>query len=235
MSTSKHKKALFAAFGTILLVGAGFYVYSANPRAEQLKQQNPTGSEVRIDALHSFVDEMNKASGILSGAAFNYVENGSGNATNFGIVRCVDDVRCDLVVRNEVAKFQQSNSPSLDLAEVDMKRSWVVSVHRAVPSYEINGELPPAEIERIAREFLTTVYPEFSSIESSLTFNPGMKDTRLNSGNYFFRWNDDTYTVPEGLSMDLPPFIQVSVTSGGFIFGYDNTVSLYRSVSPDQL
>ncbi|MCR4263721.1 MAG: hypothetical protein NUV98_03330 [Candidatus Roizmanbacteria bacterium] len=221
--------------GVVILVGAGIYAYTTNQKAEPLEQQKPTGSEVRIDALRSFVDTMNKASGIESGAIFNYVSNDTGNATNFGIVRCVDEVRCDLVVRNEVAKFQQPNSPSPDLAEVDMKRSWVVSVHRAVPGYEIKGELPPAEIERIAREFLTTVYPEFLNIESSLTFSPGMKGTRLNNGNYFFRWNDEKYTVPEGLSMDLPPFIQVSITSGGFIFGYDNTVSLYRSVSPDEL
>ena len=221
--------------GIVILVGAGIYAYTTNPKVEPLEQQNPTGPEVRIDSLRSFVDTMNKASGILSGAAFNYVPNGTGNATNFGIVRCVDEVRCDIVVRNEVAKFQQPNSPSPDLAEVDMKRSWVVSVHRAIPSYEIKGELPPAEIERIAREFIIEVYPEFSDIESSLTFSPGMKGARLNNGNYFFRWNDEKYTVPEGLSMDLPPFIQVSITSGGFIFGYDNTVGLYSRVSPDEL
>lgn len=232
MSKSKYKKALFVTFGVILLVGVGIYAYSANPKTEPLEQQNPTGPEVRIDSLRSFVDTMNKASGILSGAVFNYVPNGTGNATNFGIVRCVDEVRCDIVVRNEVAKFQQPNSPSPDLAEVDMKRSWVVSVHRAIPSYEIKGELPPAEIERIAREFLIEVYPEFLNIESSLTFSPGMKGARLNNGNYFFRWNDEKYTVSEGLMMDIPPFVQVGITASGFIFSYDNTIPLYHSQNP---
>lgn len=218
--------------GIAALVGVGVYAFTANPKAETLAIGNP---QTQIDALRSFVDKANKASGITSGAVFNYESNGYGGAANFGIVRCINEVRCDGVIVPQVARFHQSNTPSDDLAEVDATTNKIVSLHRAVPTYAIKGELPQAEVERIAREFLTTVYPEFANVEASLTYDSGMKEGRLNNGNYFFRWNDMKYTLPEGLSMDVPPHIQVGITSSGFVFGYENSVQLFKSITPAEL
>jgi len=99
--------------------------------------------------------------------------------------------------------------------------------HRDVPDFAIDGNYPQKDLENKVRQFLSEVYPEFANIESNLTFNPGMKDTRLNNGNYFFRWNDERFALPTGLSTDVPPFVQVSISARGFIFSYTNTLPLY--------
>lgn len=227
MSKSKNKKVLFITCGAILLVGIA--ILSVLYMDERKSPPGQIPAEVaQTDQLRAFVDAANEASGITSGAVFNYAPVEVGNPTNFGILRCLDEVRCDNVVQKQVMKFQQPNQPSPDMAEVDTDTNRVVSLHRAVPEF-VGGEYPAEEIERIAREFLTNVYPEFASIESTLTFDPGMKGTRLNNGNYFFRWNDESYVLPDGLSTDVPPFIQVGITASGFIFGYDNTIDLYHN------
>jgi hypothetical protein len=175
------------------------------------------------------VDIANKSSGIESGAAFNYTFIDNGNPANFGIVKCSDEVRCDRVTKAKVARFQQSNRPSPDFAEVDVTTNKVVSLHRAVPDYDTGGNQSQEQIERTVRDFLSKVYPQFVNIEKSLTFEPGMKGTRLNNGNYFFRWVDKKSGLPEGLQTDVEPFVQVGITASGFIFSYDNTVDLYQN------
>jgi len=154
--------------------------------------------------------------------------DGYGNPINFSVQRCRDEVRCDVVDPKPVAKFQQPNQPSPDTAEVDPMTDAVISLHRAVPEFA-GGEYPVAEIERIARVFLNQVYPEFKTIEPTLTFDPGMKGNRLNNGNYFFRWNHEKIELPDGLTVEVTPFVQVGITAGGFIFGYDNTIPLYQN------
>jgi len=105
----------------------------------------------------------------------------------------------------------------------------VISLHRAVPEF-VGGEYPMDEIERIAKAFLEKIYPDFKNIESTLTPDQNMKGARLNNGNYFFRWDDVAYkdTLPEGVQVEVDPFIQIGITASGFIFSYDNTVALSR-------
>ena len=71
----------------------------------------------------------------------------------------------------------------------------------------------------------------FAQIEPTLTFNPGMKGVHLNNGNYFFSWEDSNYQkqLPQGVQTDRAPFIQVGITSSGYIFSYNNTIDLYRN------
>ncbi|MCI0553277.1 MAG: hypothetical protein L0287_20200, partial [Anaerolineae bacterium] len=180
-------------------------------------------------ALMRVIDTANRNSGIESGAVFNYeLADRQSNATNFGILLCSDEARCDSVVSREVAVWRQPNSPSDDTAEIDTQTHHVVSFHRDIPDFAADGNYGEQELENRARQFLAEVYPEFAGIESNLTFAPGMKETRLNNGNYFYRWNDEQFALPTGLSTDVPPFVQIGINAGGFIFSYTNTLPLYN-------
>ena len=226
--TKFGQKITLGAVGGVVLIGIVVFAFNRTP--DQTTQPTER-SENEIASLRSFINIANEASGIQSGAEFNYSLVGYGNPINFSVQRCRDEVRCDVVDPKPVAKFQQPNQPSPDTAEVDPMTDTVISLHRAVPEFA-GGEYPAAEIERIARAFLDQVYPEFKTIEPTLTFDPGMKGTRLNNGNYFFRWNDPAFKqmLPDGVQAEIDPFIQVGITAGGFIFSYENTVFLSRSV-----
>ncbi len=215
-----RKTTGFIIIALVAIAVTALYIYS--------HRTSPSIQKEQITALRSFVDAANKASGIQSGTTFNYVLVGIGNPTNFGILRCQDEIRCSNVVSKQVAKFQQSNESSKGTAEVDTDTNMIVSFHRAVPE-SVGDEYSSIEIEKIVRDFLKQVYPEFKTIEPTLTFAPGMKGIRLNNGNYFFRWNDEQFKLSEDLSMDAPPFVQVGITSNGFIFGYDNTISFFKT------
>lgn len=217
-------KLTMAIVAGVVLIGGALYLWQQNDASFA---DNTNSSHQAVDVLKSFVETANQVSGIESGAAFNYSLVGSGNPSNYGILRCRDEVRCDNAVPKQVAKFQQPNQPSPDTAEVDTDTNAVVSLHRAVPSF-VGGELPETEIERRVRDFLARVYPDFAAAEPTLTFDPGMKGVRLNNGNYFYRWNDDAFTLPDGLSAEVQPFVQVGITASGFIFSYDNTIDLYH-------
>ncbi len=220
MRTSTHKKFLIAIFSVLLLIGGLMFAIKIGT--------GPNDKPER--ALRSFIEIANEASGITSGAAFTFkLDNLDGHFTNFGILRYADDVRADPVVEEHAAIFREIGGTGQ--AEVDITTNQVISMHRSVPDFIGNEEYPGQEIERIVREFLTRVYPKFATIESRLTFDPGMKGIRLNNGNYFFRWYDAEFkkSLPEGVHAELDPFIQVGIKSSGFIFGYENTIDLASS------
>src|SRR3989344_498320 len=102
--------------GVVILIGGGIYAYKSASETKSPGGQIPA-EQGQIESLQSFVDAANVASGITSGAVFNYKPNGYGNPANFTIARCINEVRCDIAVQREVARFQQPNSPSEDLAE----------------------------------------------------------------------------------------------------------------------
>lgn len=211
----------------ILLAGAGIYFW-------QNKESVPVRSETAItkkasESLMNVLKVANEISGITSGAVFNFeVASIDGKFANFGVVRYRDEVRGDTTVEEHAVIFREIGGSGN--AEVERGTNKVVSFRRQVPDFA-TGEYPASEIESRVHAFLSRAYPEFQSIESSLAFNPGMKGTRLNNGNYFFRWDDTSYKVSEGLSMDIAPNIQVGITASGFIFVYENTIQLYRALS----
>lgn len=224
MRNSKHKRLLISLFSVLIVIGGWLII-------KEIGEKSPGGQipheQAEINALRSFVTAANESSGIQSGSVFGYSLASYGNPANFSIQQCRDEVRCDVINPISVAKFQQPNHPSPDYAEVETKTNTVISLHRAVPEF-VGGEYPADEVEQIARAFLVQVYPDFNTIESSLTPGQNMKGSRLNNGNYFFRWDDTAYkdTLPDGVQVELDPFIQVGITASGFIFSYDNTVAL---------
>lgn len=220
-------KILAAAVSAAAILGIGLYI------ATTFKAPNQAAnSEAQTAVLRSFVEAANEASGIQFGAAFNYSFVGYGSNANFGILRCVNEVHCDPGVERQVAKFQQTNQPSPDSADVDVASNQVVSFHRAVPSVA-GSEYSQTEIEAKVKGFLDRVYPDFKTTGQTLTFAPGMKGVRLNNGNYSYRWEDRSYKLPDGLSTNAVPFVQVDITASGFIFGYDNTITMYRDALRD--
>lgn len=226
MRNSKHKRLLISLFSVLIVIGGWLVI-------KEVSEKSPGGQipheQAEIDALRSFVTAANESSGIQSGSVFDYSLVSYGNPANFSIQQCRDEVRCDVMNPISVAKFQQPNHPSPDYAEVETKTNTVVSLHRAVPEF-VGDEYPADEVEQIAMTFLNQVYPDFKTLESTLTPAQNMKGSRLNNGNYFFRWDDTAYkdTLPEGVQVELDPFIQIGITASGFIFSYDNTVGLSR-------
>jgi len=218
---------LIVALLILILIGGGVYLRQNN-------ESTPAQSESSIasnasGALKTVLDVANEISGITSGAVFNFeVTSIDGKFANFGVLRYKDEVRGDSVVDEHSVVFREIGGSGM--AEVGRDTNKVVSFRRNVPSF-VGGEYPADEIESRARQFLTRIYPEFQNLESSLTFSPGMKGVRLNNGNYFYRWDDTSYKLPEGLSMEVAPHLQVGVTSSGFIFAYENTLQLYRALS----
>jgi hypothetical protein len=225
--TEFGKKIGFAVVGGIILIGIAVFAFSRMP--DQATQPTVDQTEKEIASLRSFVTAANEASGIQSGAIFDYSLVTYGNPSNFSIQQCRDEVRCDVINPISVAKFQQPNHPSPDYAEVETKTNTVISLHRAVPEF-VGGEYPADKVEQIAIVFLNQVYPDFKTLEPTLTPGQNMKGSRLNNGNYFFRWDDVAYkdTLPEGVQVEVDPFIQIGITASGFIFSYDNTVALSR-------
>ncbi len=148
-----------------------------------------------------------------------------GRFANFGVMRQIDEVRSERVIEERAVLLREIGGGGH--AEVNRKTSEVVALHRT--SKNAGDELTEVELEAKVRAFLGHVYPNFPLIEPSLMFDPGMKGARLNSGNYFFRWNDTSLTLPDGLVMDIPPFLQVGITATGYIFSYENTLPLYQS------
>lgn len=198
------------------------------PAQTQVSQQEAVNRAT--DSLKAVADAANEVSGITSGAVFTFeVADTDGHFANFGLVRYVNEVKADPVVEEHAVTFREIGEGSNGNAEVDKATGQVISMHRRTVSF--GGELPADTIEQRARQFLARVYPEFTAIESSLVFTPNMKGARLNTGNYFFRWEDRDYktTLPEGIHTDIDPFIAVGITSSGFIFSYDNTIDLYRN------
>ena len=233
------KKYLLGIIGTLLIIGVGvFSVWFLNPDRKMKEEIRDTVAEQEImkaqstEALKSVVDVANRLSGITSGTVFNFeIDDLDGPAANFGIVRYVDEVKGERIVEEHIVTFRETSSPQSNSAEVDRDTNRVISMHRPVPDFTASSDALPAEkLEAIARQFVERVYPEFAN-GSRLEFDPGSKNAPAKATNYFYRWNDKQFAVPDGLDMDIPPFIQVGINVRGFIFSYDNTVQIYRHLS----
>jgi len=150
-----------------------------------------------------------------------------GRYANFGIVQHLDEVRSVGLVDEMAINF--SGTTDNEHAEVDPKTNQVVAFHRET---DYSGESKTyAELEQMARQYVERVYPDFAQVEPTLTFEDNSKTGRPEGSNHFFTWNDMDFEseLPEGADTERPPFIQVGITSTGYIFSYNNTIDLYRN------
>jgi hypothetical protein len=233
-SYSRHKILLAVIFTVLLIVGLSILYWWQNSNSLQPQLDQRAVIENRAtNALKAVTDVANEVSGITSGAVFTFeITDIDGHFANFGLVRYVDEVKTDPVVEEHAVNFREIGQGSAGNAEVDSVTNQVVSMHRRIVDF--GGELSATEIEQRVRQFLERVYPDFKTIEPSLTIAVNMKGARLNNGNYFFRWDDLNYknTLPTDIHADVDPFVQIGITANGFIFSYDNTIALYRSQNP---
>lgn len=215
----------------IFWISRGGVLDVLNPAEREMKEQMNTSSQA-TEALRSVVDVASELSRWKASAQLNFeIVDTDGRSANFGIVK-YDGVRGERIVEEHVVQFVEIVGASRGSAEVDLATNRVIAMHRSTPD-GFEGE-PIDEPEKIARQFVERVYPEFTAIESTLEYDPGSK-TNPQGTNYFFRWNDKRFAVPSGLDMDIPPFIQVGITSSGIIFSYDNTIQLYHNLPKEAL
>lgn len=161
------------------------------------------------------------------GAQYNFsAQRTYGSYANFGIVQQLDEVRSVGLVDEMAIKF--SGVTNNEHAEVNPKTNQVISFHRET---DYTGSTKTyAELEQQVRIFLTEVYPNFAQVESTLAFEENSKTGRSENSNYFFTWNDMNFgsQLPNGAEAERAPFIQVGITSSGYIFSYNNTIDLYH-------
>lgn len=246
-SLTREGKIIVFGLLVLIIAGALFFAWFLNPERkmrEEIKNATAENEVVKTNAtaaLKAVADIANELSGITSGAIFNFeIVDTDGRSANFGIAQLVDDVKGERIIEEHMATFREVGSPTNNISEVDRATNKVVSMHRSVPEFAKSGNAYPAEqLEATAREFVKRVYPDFERIESPslglLEFDPGNKTAPGVPANHFLRWNDKQFAVPTGLSMDLPPFIQVGINSRGFIFSYDNTLQLYLNLPKEAL
>jgi len=204
-----------------------------NEIKETTQRQN-VQKEKAVEALKGLVNVANRYSNITSDAVSNFeIDDLDGRSANFGIMQS-DGVRGVRIVEEHIVTFRETGTSKNNTAEVDRNTNRVIAMHRSVPDFATSGDpLPVDTLETIARQFVEKVYPEF--LEVTLEFEPGNKSAPEKATNYFFRWNDKQFAVPDGLDMDIPPFVQVGITSNGFIFSYDNTIPLYHNLPKEAL
>jgi hypothetical protein len=183
---------------------------------------------IEESSLDSATASLKRAIEAAGGAQYNFSAQPTfGRYANFGIVQQLDEVRSVGLVDEMAINF--SGATNNEYAEVDPKTNQVVSFHRET-DYSDDTKTN-AELEEMVRAFLSEVYPNFAQVEEALAFENNSKSGRSESRNYFFTWNDMNFAneLPEGAETERPPFIQVGITSTGYIFSYNNTIDIYRN------
>ncbi|MFA5935258.1 MAG: hypothetical protein WC787_00160 [Patescibacteria group bacterium] len=209
----------------VAVVGINYLSGTKAPRSGNVAPIEGSVSQAELDRATA---SLNTAVGLAGGASFDFQAQPTyGHYANFGIVKNVNEVKSVGLVDEMAIRF--SGKTDNDNAEVDPKTGQVVFFHREA---DYTGDKKTqAQLEQTVRAFLTAIYPSFAQVESTLTFENNSKTGRPEGSNYFYTWNDLAYSneLPDGTEAERAPFIQVGITSSGFIFSYNNTVDLYRN------
>ncbi len=218
-----------AVIAVVAVVGAILGVYHLSttntPRSSDLEPVQGSVSQAEMDRA---IASLKTAIGVAGGASFDFdAQPTYGHYANFGIVKNVNEVKSVGLIDEMAIRF--SGKTDNENAEVDPKTGQVISFHRE--AHYAGDTKTQTQREQTVRTFLTAIYPAFAQVEPTLTFENNSKTGRPEGSNYFFTWNDLVYQkeLPEGVGTERAPFIQVGITSSGYIFSYNNTVDLYRT------
>ena len=209
----------------VAVVGINYLSGTKAPRSGNVAPIEGSVSQAELDRATA---SLKTTIGLAGGAGFDFQAQPTyGHYANFGIVKNVNEIKSVGLVDEMAIRF--SGKTDNDNAEVDPKTGQVVSFHREA---DYTGDTKTqAQLEQTVRAFLTAIYPSFAQVESTLTFENNSKTGHPEGSNYFYTWNDLAYSneLPDGTEAERAPFIQVGITSSGFIFSYNNTVDLYRN------
>lgn len=223
MRNSKHKILLIVGAVIVLIVG-GSFLWSRGDLEPQPQVQGAI-NQTEIDAAALSLKSVIETAG---GASYDFQAQPTYRSyANFGIVQHVNEVKSVGLVDEMALKF--TGKTDNEYAEVDPKTNQVVAFHRET---DYTGSIKTYDVlEQQVRTFLNTVYPDFVQVEPTLTFENNSKTGRPEGSNLFFTWNDMSYAskLPNGAESERAPFIQVGITSSGYIFSYNNTIDLYRN------
>lgn len=224
--TKTTKNTVIGLVAIVLVVVGGFYAFGTKtPNSGDLAQREGAVSQTDLSQAAASLKSVVEAAG---GAQYNFSAQPTyGSYANFGIVQQVNEVKSVGLVDEMALKFRGATDN--EYAEVDPKTNQVVALHRET---DYTGSVKThAELESQVRAFLAKVYPNFAQVESTLTFENNSKTGRPEGSNLFFTWNDMGYAneLPNGAESERAPFIQVGITSSGYIFSYNNTIDLYRN------
>jgi len=224
--TKTATNGVIALVAIAVLAVGGYYLFGH--KAPNSGDMTPKEGVVSQADLSQATASLKSAVEAAGGAPYDF--NGQptyGSYANFGIVQQVNEVKSVGLVDEMAIKF--TGKTDNEYAEVDPKTNQVIAFHREV-DYTGNAKTS-AELENLVRAFLAKVYPNFAQVEPTLTFENNSKTGRPEGSNYFFTWNDMDYAsqLPNGAEAERAPFIQVGITSNGYIFSYNNTIDLYRN------
>ena len=224
--TKTATNGVIALVTIAVLVVGGYYLFGHKaPNSGDMAQREGAVSQTDLSqataALKSAVE-------VAGGAPYDFSAQPTyGSYANFGIMQQVNEVKSVGLVDEMALKFKGATDN--EYAEVDPKTSQVVAFHREV-DYTGSAKTS-AELEQQVRTFLAKVYPNFAQVEPTLTFENNSKTGRPEGSNFFFTWDDTSYAseLPDGVEAERAPFVQVGITSSGYIFSYNNTIDLYRN------
>jgi len=209
----------------VIAIGSYYAFGQKTPNSDNVAQREGAVSQTDLSQATASLKSAVEAAG---GAQYDFSAQPTyGSYANFGIVQQVNEVKSVGLVDEMALKFRGATDN--EYAEVDPKTNQVVAFHREV-DYTGSAKTS-AELEQQVRAFLAKVYPNFAQVEPTLTFENNSKTGRPEGSNYFFIWNDTGYAsqLPNGAEAERAPFIQVGITSNGYIFSYNNTIDLYRN------
>ncbi len=224
--TKTATNGVIALVAVAILAVGGYYAFvRSTAHSGNVAPVEGSVSQTDLSQATASLKSAIEASG---GAAFSFQAQPTyGHYANFGIVKQVNEVKSVGLVDEMALTFRGKTDN--ENAEVDPKTGQVVSFHRETNYGDVAKT--QTQLEADVRSFLAKVYPNFTQVEPTLTFENNSKTGRPEGSNIFFTWNDNNYQkqLPNGVEAERAPFIQVGITSTGYIFSYNNTIDLYRN------
>lgn len=230
-------KAIIAVIAVVAVIGAIGGVYYLSASKTPLSGDLPaSGTILTADQkaqansiLKGVLDAADKASGAQQVYDFAPLEN-FGRSGNFGVYISSNGER--LADENFVQFQKTSTTESAGTSEnavVNLNSNSVIGFNRSVPHDTLKTK-SETELYQLALSFLKSVEPGFDQLTKNIAYQTNKKTAPERDDNYFFTWNDMGYKskLPAGVEIDREPFIQVGITSNGYIFSYDNTMRLYQ-------
>ena len=250
MSSKKSKATIIVALVTLAVVGLSSLVFASDPVSELVRRvrnfaqaelstpgatiNDPTLGEVFVGASATRVAEVHDQAAREYDAlhargpeeregALAAIREFAGNpalAVEYGATVPNPNVSGQMVELYSAGGVQYWIDPQSDIV-----RQMIVMDPLMLTKSDRNIEYSPHESEAQARDFLEKNCVCFENVEDELEFQIGNKSVEGEPSVRFFRWEVANHVTDKH---DLPPFIQVGVSSNGIIVNYTDFICLGR-------